>query len=92
MRKLRLNPDMLRVDTFGTGEESADRGTVHARSGTEYTRCWGGCGQYSMDGGITCGYCAESEGCTHNVYSPDCVSYAVACPLTSGWTCEGSGC
>ena len=94
MKKLRLRIDELAVDSFGISEPGLLSGTVNARSGTDMTVCWGLCGEWSVDGGITCGACAESETCTQNPYAIDCVSYAAACPLTeaSGWTCGGSGC
>jgi hypothetical protein len=94
MKKLRLNPDELTVDSFDIPDGDVRKGTVRGRSGTEYTVCWGGCGQWSVDGGITCGICADSEGCTQNPYDDNCISYAVQCPFTedNGWTCAGSGC
>jgi hypothetical protein len=52
MRKLHLNTDDLRVESFATRDvEPARRGTVHAQSGT-FSRaglesCGGGCVGYS---------------------------------------------
>lgn len=94
MKKLRLNPDELVVESFGLPEHHSPTGTVRAREGTDYTDCWGLCGEASVDGGISCGTCAESEMCTHDPYAEECVSYAVQCPFTEnqGWSCGGSGC
>ena len=94
MKKLRLNPDDLAVDSFGLEGSESLVGTVNARSGTDYTICWGLCGEWSVDGGITCGACGETDTCTQNPYAINCVSFAAQCPLTenNGWTCGGSGC
>ncbi len=79
MKKLRLNPDELAVESFDLPEADLPGGTVHARN------------THAED--FTCG-CAESEGCTYDPRAIDCVSYAAQCPLTenNGWTCGGSGC
>jgi hypothetical protein len=57
-RKLRLETDELRVETFATDEAARTRGTVHGHDpydtatgdfagcvcDTRYNTCWGGCG------------------------------------------------
>jgi hypothetical protein len=78
-KKLRLDPENLEVDSFGLGVSEEERGTVRARSDSvQWTFC-------SLE-------CGDTDTCTQNPYEASCLSYAVACPLTSGWTCGGSGC
>ncbi|HEX8905164.1 MAG TPA: hypothetical protein VF771_10005 [Longimicrobiaceae bacterium] len=45
MDKLKLNLDTLRVDTFATSREGAERGTVnaHMTNGTNTCFCTGNC-------------------------------------------------
>jgi hypothetical protein len=46
MRKIRLDPEALRVDSFATGAPRADAGTVHAHAskpGTCAVSCFGTC-------------------------------------------------
>jgi hypothetical protein len=55
MRKLKLQFDSLKVETFATGDRRELRGTVAGRSGTitQSGTCGTGCGGYT-DGGDTC--------------------------------------
>ncbi|HSU16839.1 hypothetical protein [Longimicrobium sp.] len=90
MKKLRLEMDGLQVETFETLDAVAGRiGTVRARSGTEYTRCWGLCGDAS-DAAFGCGN--DTEGCTNDPYNDNCHSYADQCPMTvyPSATCYGT--
>ncbi|HEU0054230.1 MAG TPA: hypothetical protein VFQ39_13680 [Longimicrobium sp.] len=53
MRKLKLDPDSLAVESFDTRADSSARGTLRAHdSGTAYTVCWGlscpGCGDSAL--------------------------------------------
>lgn len=88
MKKLRLNPDELVVESFGLPENHSPTGTVHGQSGFDY------CTDWSARGGDTCGPCGETETCTYDPAAFECGSYAAQCPLTenNGWTCGGSGC
>jgi hypothetical protein len=88
MRKLRLEIDELRVETFDTDARGDGRGTVHGRSGTEMTRCFGLCGEHTEEA-FGCGG-GGTEGCTMNPYIDDCYSYAQQCPPTQypSWSCD----
>jgi hypothetical protein len=90
MRKLRLEIDELRVETFDTDARGDGKGTVHGRSGTEMTRCFGLCGD-DTEGAFGCGG-GGTEGCTLNVYDDFCYSYAQQCPMTviPSATCVGT--
>ena len=83
MRKLRLTPEDLRVDSFSTGGADARLGTVRGRdAGTEHTVCWGLCGGGGeSDCEMSCGG-MESVGCTHDAGDVRCISYAIQCPAT----------
>jgi hypothetical protein len=39
MRKIKLNLDTLRIDSFATGAQETQRGTVHGRA-TEFVCSW----------------------------------------------------
>jgi hypothetical protein len=43
MRKIRLDPDSVRVDTFDAGAARAEGGTVHAHAATRAVSCDGSC-------------------------------------------------
>ena len=83
-KKLRLTMDALEVETFEAAGESGARGTVFARE------------TYAPECETEEMYCTTSdtvwEQCTNDPWNLNCYSYAVQCPLTSGWTCCGSGC
>ncbi len=96
MKKLRLNHDDLRVESFGTAPDARQRGTVMGRDYTygEFT-CYEGCspsGQYTCHdprtecGGYT-GTCG-TEGAT------DCPNASDCCPVPisydGGFTCYAS--
>lgn len=54
MKKLTLDLDQLRVESFSTAETGAEKGTVHGHLGTG-----GGCTVYdSCDGSVCGGSCA----------------------------------
>lgn len=90
MRKIRLELEHLEVDTFETTSAAGGKGTVRGRGTTEYTQCWGLCGDDS-DGAFGCGGGTE-EGCTLDVYNDNCYSYAQQCPMTviPSATCYGT--
>ena len=107
MKKLALDLDSLVVESFDTMTGAREqRGTVHARethvSPCEYTQrkhCWGLCGVHTEGGEITCYACNQSETCTYDAYSPECVSYAEPCDPSmvptncpSEPTCYAAGC
>ena len=56
MKKIRLDLDALRVDTFATGGAVSERGTVHGRAVTEFVCSWlPTCpGQATCGGAKTC--------------------------------------
>jgi hypothetical protein len=88
MKKLRLKLDGLQVESFEMqGGAAARIGTVRARSGSEYTQCYGGCGgtvDWGGCGGESDGVfgCGGSEECTRDPYNDACQSYAAQCPVT----------
>jgi hypothetical protein len=51
MRKIKLDLDALRIDSFATGGGAAERGTVHGRAVTEFVCSW----LPSCPGQPTCG-------------------------------------
>lgn len=51
MKKIRLNPDALRVETFETDAVAGAQGTVHAHEGASGVSCTYNCTQ----GELTCG-------------------------------------
>jgi hypothetical protein len=97
MKKLKLDLDDLRVDSFDTTPAAAagERGTVHGQYPETYRgcntdeetcdSCFGSCGDtcgYSCNG--TCGTCAESCNGTCNTCYTNCGS----CP--GQWSCDPS--
>ncbi|HEX2201786.1 MAG TPA: hypothetical protein VHG91_00735 [Longimicrobium sp.] len=88
MRKIKLQLDALRVETFDTGAEPELRGTVRGRHHTFEV----GCGEPVDDGTIvycpvptaqaTCGWTCGSTctcGCTQTRSAWTCDPYASAC-------------
>jgi hypothetical protein len=83
MRKFRLEPESLKVESFTPAMETEQRGTVHAHSDlldcpgpSEYGSCPGGevtcqdtCGQAATCGYYPCG-----------TYLPNCRGYITAYP------------
>lgn len=84
MRKLKLDLDALAVDSFDTLASQERKGTVVGLAThvspcqpTEYTRCWGLCGE-TENTGLRCpAWTAET--CTYDPYAIDCISYAEPC-------------
>lgn len=65
MRKVKLNLDNLRVDTFATTADGASPGgTVHGRDGTEMTVCVGLCGGYGQTEVASCA-CPTDDNCVY---------------------------
>jgi hypothetical protein len=60
MKKLGLKVETLRVETFATARQPAERGTVHAHAthGTNTCYCTGGCTSVN----IGC-FCTEAVSC-----------------------------
>lgn len=88
MNKIRLNVDMLAVESFDTQAAIRPLGTVRAYQDTFYGDCSyapGGC-FYSQDGGITCG--CESEGCTGNRLDKRCYDSMHYCEETNLRPCS----
>jgi hypothetical protein len=92
MKKLRLNHDDLRVESFGTEPGTQKRGTVMGQSGWATCDYWGTC---SPSGQHTCyntgcqsglSTICESEGVT------DCPGYDTCDPASydGGFTCHQS--
>lgn len=68
MRKLQLNTETLRVESFATTDaESARRGTVHAQEGTFSDAGLLSCGAGACSGASVC-YCDT----THTQRAPEC--------------------
>lgn len=85
MRKLVLQLEALKVESFETGAEEEARGTVHANASQFCTRfnltCNGG---YTCDGGYTCG----GNTCVEHSCDGACGSYYCA----SGESCSTPSC
>lgn len=63
MRKMKLEPDALQVETFRTAAgEGAERGTVHGHFYSQVGTCDGRVGTCQLGG--TCAYGCGSKGCT----------------------------
>ena len=62
MNKLALNADDLRVDSFPTSRQPAERGTVDAHSEVQVSQ-GGGDSCYCTSVNIGC-WCSEDETCT----------------------------
>lgn len=65
MKKLKLDPDALRVDTFqATGGDDEKQGTVHGHATllcTRYASCYGSCpGTCNLD---SCDSCTQGYSC-----------------------------
>lgn len=73
MKKIRLDVDALRVESFGTAKEEAPRGTVHAHTGG----CAGwsagptGCGEWTC---LNYGSCDPYAECLHTGDLPTCAA------------------
>lgn len=78
MKKIRLDVDRLRVQSFPTGAADGVKGTVRARSGDEimYPSDWNplDCAPSGVDTGSLCG-CGQSA---HSGYPGSCVQASCA--------------
>jgi hypothetical protein len=85
MRKIRLELDALRVETFDTGAGTWDRGTVHGRNPTF------DCGPYPPpeDSVYVCPVPTAAATCNQFTCAYTC-GYTCSCGCTrtyEGWTC-----
>ncbi|WP_420130183.1 hypothetical protein [Longimicrobium sp.] len=74
MKKIRLNVDALRVETFRTADgDDAPRGTVRAHTGADcgsgWSMCMTGCGGYTC---LNYGSCDPNMECLHTGNLPTC--------------------
>jgi hypothetical protein len=67
MKKIRLDVDALRVESFGTTKEEGARGTVLAHSG--WSACPTGCGEWTC---LNYGSCDPYMECLHTGDLPTC--------------------
>lgn len=86
MKKLRLHLEDLSVESFGTGPEPAQRGTVHGRATARCNTnvsCNGTCH-------LQCGtyYCVPTEGTCDNICNPQTGGTSCAQPCV--YTCDGA--
>ena len=88
MRKLRLDPEQLTVESFdATAADAERRGTVRGNSVTQATfECYGECDSGAW--GYTCngGGGGDTYPATMNPMEGRCISYAIQCPPTEGPT------
>lgn len=88
MKKLKLNLDDLKVQSFETAPQEAAAGTVQGHEMTEHTRCWGLCG------GATDGICNSQEcftadyACTWDPAELTCYTNGIAHPTLCAASCE----
>ncbi|HEX5869898.1 MAG TPA: hypothetical protein VFY65_05775 [Longimicrobium sp.] len=82
MRKLRLQLDDLRIDTFDTTAPQRARGTVFG----EQCTCWTQCGQNTCPGCPTCD--ASCNGTCAGSCNGTCASCDASCNGTCDWTCD----
>lgn len=75
MRKLKLQLDALKVETFATSGHRARRGTVAGHGITQSGTCGTGCGGYT-DGGDTC---MGGQWTCHDSCDTGCNSYFGTC-------------
>jgi hypothetical protein len=90
MRKLRLDLEELSVESFGTGPEPVQRGTVHGQASERCNTNWsceGTCGP------MVCGntyYCVATEATCDNICIPNTGSTSCNQPCIN--TCGGASC
>ena len=89
MKKLRLDVDNLRVESFVTADSVGRKGTVHGFVSCRCTNAQGGTcgGTASCDGGATC-----DTDCSGVTYADSCAcqtetAYDPSCEYTSVGTC-----
>lgn len=86
MRKLRLNPEELSVESFGTGPEPVQRGTVHGhltpRCNTDVS-CGGTCGALCQP----TYYCVPTEETCDDMCIP--ATGSTSCDQPCVYTCGG---
>lgn len=86
MKKLTLNLEEIRVESFDTSPESQDgRGTVHGRGNLSVT-CFTDCGE-----GCSGDWCAGQsttpcQGGTYDGRTCDTTCYQIACGCSGAWT------